>query len=59
MVKNNMIISEKHRTMVGQQYTPEQRNCMAMAYERNKENFKFMNIIKAVKKTNPFYLASC
>ena len=34
--------------MVGHQFTPEQRNCMAMAYERNKENFKFMDIIKAV-----------
>ena len=33
--------------MPGQQFTPEQRNCLAMAYERNKENFKFMTAIKA------------
>ena len=35
-----MIISDKHCIMVGHQFTPEQRNCMVMAYERNKENFK-------------------
>ena len=33
--------------MPGQQFTPEQRNWLAMAYERNKEHFKFMTAIKA------------
>ena len=47
LVKNDMIISDKHCTMVGHQYIPEQKNCMAMAYERNMENFKFIPIIKA------------
>ena len=46
LVQNKMIILDKDLTMGGHQYTPEQRNCIAMAYERNKENFKFMNIIK-------------
>ena len=59
-----MILSDKHCIMVGHQFTPEQRNCMAMAYERNKENFKFMDIIKAefaqkFPGVARFYLASC
>ena len=31
--------------MVGQQLTPEQRNCLVMAYERNKGKFKFMTAV--------------
>ena len=32
--------------MPGQQFTPEQRNWLAMAYKRKKEHFKFMTAIK-------------
>ena len=32
--------------MPGQRITPELRNCLAMAYERNKKNFKLMTAIK-------------